>query len=269
MGPLILVTGSTDGIGKATAMELARRGARVIIHGRSRAKAREVQREVQDSSDMGKPEIIIADFSDQDQVRGMAEEITATYDRLDVLVNNAGTYQATRNLTADGIEMTFAVNFLAPFLLTNLLLPLLRKSAPSRVVTVASSAHEDVSRIDWDNLPAMPRYDPWEAYSLSKFADLVFTYVLAGQLEGTGVTVNCLHPGVVDTRVLRTSYPGMQGITPEEGARTSVYLALSPEVAGVSGQYFENMRPAKSTPLTRDRGIQERFREIARDLTGV
>ena len=269
MGPLILVTGSTDGIGKATATELALQGARVIIHGRSRAKAREVQRKVQDSSDGQKPDIIIADFSDLDQVRGMAEEINATYDHLDVLVNNAGTYQPTRNLTGEGIEMTFAVNYLAPFLLTSLLLPLLRKSAPSRIVTVASTAHEDVSRIDWDNLPAMPRYDPWEAYSLSKFADLVFTYTLAERLEGSGVTANCLHPGVVDTCVLRTAFPGMQGITPEEGSRTSVYLALSPEVEGVSGQYFEDMRPASSAALTHDRAVQERLWDIAREITGV
>jgi NAD(P)-dependent dehydrogenase (short-subunit alcohol dehydrogenase family) len=269
MGPIILVTGSTDGIGKATAMELARRGARILIHGRSRSKARAVQREVQDSSAGGKPDIVIADFSDPDQVRGMAEEISSTYSRLDVLVNNAGTYQKARNLTERGVEMTFAVNYLAPFLLTTLLLPLLRENTPSRIITVASSAHEDVSGIDWDNLPGMPRYDPWEAYCLSKFADLAFTYMLAEKLEGSGVTANCLHPGVVDTKVLRTAFPGMKGISPEEGARTSVYLAFSPEVAGVSGQYFENMRPVRSTALTHDRAVQEKLWEIAEELTGV
>ena len=140
--------------------------------------------------------------------------------------------------------MTFAVNYLAPFLLTHLLLPLLRAGTPSRIVTVASSAHEDVSRIDWENLPGMPRYQPWEAYCLSKFADITFTYLLAERLEGTGVTTNCLHPGVADTKLLRTAFPGMQGITPEEGSRTSVYLALSPEAAGISGRYFEKLRPA-------------------------
>ncbi|MDD1711614.1 MAG: SDR family NAD(P)-dependent oxidoreductase [Methanoregulaceae archaeon] len=153
MGPVILVTGSTDGIGRATAIELARQGARVIIHGRSRAKARVVQREIQDVTNGQKPDILVADLSNPDQIRGMAAEISSAYPRLDGLVNNAGTYQETRNLTEDGVEMTFAVNYLAPFLLTHLLLPILRAGTPSRIVTVASSAHEDVSRIDWENPP--------------------------------------------------------------------------------------------------------------------
>lgn len=232
MGPVILVTGSTDGIGRATAIELARQGARVLIHGRSRSKARVVQREIQDISDGEKPDIFVAEFSDPDQVRGMAEEISRIYPRLDVLVNNVGTYQKSRNLTEGGVEMTFAVNYLAPFLLTHLLLSILRAGSPSRIVTVASSAHEDVTRVDWENLPGMPRYHPWETYCLSKFADITFTYRLAKHLDGTGVTANCLHPGVVDTKLLRSAFPGMPGITPEEGARTSVYLALSQEPAG-------------------------------------
>jgi len=269
MEPIILVTGSTDGIGKATARELVRRGARVILHGRSRAKVREVQRELQELSDGEKPDILVADFSDPDEVRSMAEEIVSTFSRLDVLINNAGTYQKTRVLTENGVELTFAVNYLAPFLLSNLLLPLLRKSAPTRIVTVASSAHEDVTRIDWGNLPAMPRYDPWEAYSLSKLADITFTYLLAEKLEGSGVTANCLHPGVVDTKILRAAFPGMAGVASEEGARTSVYLALSPEVAGVSGKYFETMRPAESTLLTHERAVQEKFWQVAEELTGL
>jgi NAD(P)-dependent dehydrogenase (short-subunit alcohol dehydrogenase family) len=269
MGPTILVTGSTDGIGRATATELARQGARVIVHGRSRAKARVVQRDLQDMSDGEKPDMFVADFSDPDEIRGMAEEISSAYTRLDVLVNNAGTYQQTRNLTTGGVELTFAVNYLAPFLLTHLLLPLLRESTPSRIVTVASTAHEDVSRIDWENLPGMPRYDPWEAYCLTKFADIIFTYQLAGRLEGSGVTANCLHPGVVNTKLLRSAFPGMPGISPEEGARTSVYLALSPDVAGISGQYFEEMRPARSTALTHDRTVQTKLWEMAEDLTGL
>jgi NAD(P)-dependent dehydrogenase (short-subunit alcohol dehydrogenase family) len=269
MGPVILVTGSSDWIGRATAIELARQGSQVIIHGRSRSKAERVRREIQDVTDREKSDIFIADFSDPDQVRGMAEEIAMVYPRLDVLVNNAGTYQETRNLTEGGVEMTFAANYLAPFLLTHLLLPILRAGTPSRIVTVASSAHEDVSRIDWKNLPDMSHYQPWEAYCLSKFADITFTYLLAERLERTGVITNCLHPGVVNTRLLRTAFPGMPGITPEEGARTSVYLALSPEAAGISGQYFEHMQPVRSTPLTYDRNVQERLWKIAENLTGL
>jgi NAD(P)-dependent dehydrogenase (short-subunit alcohol dehydrogenase family) len=164
----------------------------------------------------------------------MAGGITIRYDWLDVLVNNAGTFGRTRRVTKTGVEMAFAVNFLAPFLLTHLLLPLLSKSALSRIVTITSSTHENVSTIDWDNLPGEPRYDPWEAYCLSKFADIAFTHLLAGRIEGSGVTANCLHPGVMNTRILRTAFPGMAGITPEEGAWTSVFLATSPEMAKVS-----------------------------------
>lgn len=269
METVIMVTGSTGGIGRATAIELARQGSRVIIHGRGRAKARVVQREIQDLTGGEKPDIFIADFSEPDQIRGMAEEISSVYTRLDVLVNNAGTYQETRNLTEGGVEMTFAVNYLAPFLLTHLLLPLLRAGTPSRIVTVASSAHEDVSGIDWENLPGMPRYHPWEAYCLSKFADITFTSLLAEQLEGTGVTANCLHPGVVDTRLLRTAFPGVPGIPVEEGARTPVYLALSAEVADISGLYFEDRRSVRSAPLTHDRSVQERLWKMAEKLTGL
>ena len=265
--PIILVTGSTDGIGKATARELASRGAGLILHGRDERKGRKVQEELGRAAGHGKPDLVIADFSDMGQVRSMAAEIASRYDHLDVLVNDAGTYQRRHRLTRDGVEMTFAVNYLAPFLLTRLLLPLLLRSAPSRIVTVASSAHEDVDHIDWENLPAGRRYRAWDAYALSKFADIAFTYRLAGTLTGTGVTANCLHPGVTDTRILRTAFPGMAGITPEEAARTPVYLALSPEVAGTTGRYFEDRRPVPSSRLTHDPSVQERFWNLAERLT--
>jgi len=264
---VILVTGSTDGIGKATAAGLLNHGAEVIIHCLDRNKVREALQELEERTGAETPDVFLADFSEPDQIRRMAEEITARYTRLDVLVNNAGTFQKGRRLTRDGVEMTFAVNYLAPFLLTRLLLPLLRESRPSRVVTVASTAHEDVSRIDWENLPAMPRYDAWEAYSLSKFADITFTYMLARQLSGTGVTANCLHPGVTRTKILKRAFPGMPGISPEEGARTSVYLAVSPEVAEVSGRYFEVGEPVRSSELTYNQSIQERLWNLAEDLT--
>jgi len=265
--PIILVTGSTDGIGRATAIELASRGAGVILHGRDREKGRKVQRELQATGE--KPDLFIADYADQEQIRQMAGEISAGYTRLDVLINNAGTFEKARRVTRDRVEMTLAVNYLGPFLLTHLLLPLLRKSTPSRVVTVASSAHEDVTAIDWDNLPGEPRYDPWEAYCISKFADITFTYQLTGRLEGSGVTAACLHPGVVNTRILRTAFPIMAGITPEEGARTPVFLAMSPNVAGVSGSYYDTCRPVPSTLLTHDRLVQQRLWKMAEDLTGL
>jgi len=267
--PLILVTGSTDGIGKATATELAAGGAEVILHGRDEKRGKKVQREMAQTAGAGRPDLIIADFARQDQIRDMAANLASRYSHLDVLVNNVGTYQKTRHVTQEGIEMTFAVNYLGPFLLTHLLLPLLRKSSAARVVTVASSAHEDVDRIDWDNLPQERRYDPWEAYSLSKFADVTFIYTLARNLEGTGITANCLHPGVVDTKLSRSAAPGIATITPEEGAKTSVYLARSPEVAGISGRYFDNWRPIRSSALSYDRTVQERLWKMAEDLTGM
>lgn len=267
--PLILVTGSTDGIGKATATELAAGGAEVILHGKNEKKARRVQRELEEKTGAGRPDLVIADFSRQDQIRGMAADLASRYSRLDVLVNDAGIYQKARHVTMDGIEMTFAVNYLGPFLLTNLLLPLLLKGHGARIVTVASSAHFDVDRIDWDNLPQERRYDPWGAYSLSKFADVTFTYTLARNLEGTGVTANCLHPGVVNTKLSRSAAPGISTITSEEGAQTPVFLARSPDVAGVSGRYFDERRLVRSSDLSYDRTIQQRLWRIAEDLTGI
>jgi NAD(P)-dependent dehydrogenase (short-subunit alcohol dehydrogenase family) len=264
--PVMLVTGSTDGIGKVTAAELARGGAGVIIHGRDEKKGRRVQRELGAITGTT-PDLVIADFSRQDQIRSMAADLRSRYSRLDVLVNDAGTYQKARHLTPEGVELTFAVNYLGPFLLTHLLRPLLGKNA--RIVTVASSAHFDVDRIEWENLPQQRRYDPWGAYSLSKFADVTFTYTLARNLEGSGITANCLHPGVVNTKLSRSAAPGIATITPEEGAQTSIFLARSPEVAGVSGKYFEDKRPVRSSALSYDRGIQDRLWKVAKELTGV
>jgi NAD(P)-dependent dehydrogenase (short-subunit alcohol dehydrogenase family) len=265
--PIILITGSTDGIGKATARDLASRGTEVIIHGRNKEKGNRVRKELAEITGDIRPGLLIADFSSLDQIRKMAEDIISCYSRLDVLINNAGTYEKARQLTPEGVEKTFAVNYLAPFLLTRLLLPLLKKSAPSRIVTVASSAHEDVDRIEWENLPAQDHYDAWGAYALSKFADITFTYTLSRALEGTGVIANCLHPGVTDTKLLRSAFSGLPSISPEDGARTSVYLATSPDAAGTSGRYFDNRRPVRSSVLTYDRQVQERLWNIADDLT--
>nr|WP_320161915.1 SDR family oxidoreductase [uncultured Methanoregula sp.] len=265
--PLILVTGSTDGIGKVTATELALGEAEVILHGRDEKKGKRVQGELEKMTGGIRPDLVIADFSRQDQIRIMATDIVSRYSHLDVLVNDAGTYQKARHQTQEGIELTFAVNYLGPFLLTHMLLPLFRKK--SRIVTVASSAHEDVDRIDWDNLPQQRLYDPWGAYALSKFADVTFTYTLARNLEGTGITANCLHPGVVNTKLSRSAAPGIVTITPEEGAQTPIWLARSPEVAGVSGRYYDDKRPIRSSALTYNREVQERLWKMAEDLTGI
>jgi NAD(P)-dependent dehydrogenase (short-subunit alcohol dehydrogenase family) len=265
--PRILVTGSTDGIGKAVAVELAMGGAEVILHGRDEKKGKAVQRELAEKTGYGHTDLVIADYTRQSEIRRMAADILSRYRYLDVIVNDAGTYQDARHVTDDGIEVTFAVNILGPFLLTHLLLPLLKKG--SRIINVASSAHFDVDRIDWGNLPRQQHYDPWGAYALSKFADVTFTYILARNLEETGITANCLHPGVVNTKLSRSAAPGIATITPEEGAQTPVWLARSPEVTGVTGRYFEEKKETASSGLSHDRRVQERLWKMAEDLTGL
>jgi NAD(P)-dependent dehydrogenase (short-subunit alcohol dehydrogenase family) len=269
-GPIVLVTGSTDGIGKATARELAARGAEVILHGRDKEKGSRAILEIEKETGRRGLSLIIADLSLQKNVIRLAEEVSSHHERLDVLINNAGTFELTRRLTPDGVEMTLAVNYLAPFLLTRHLLPLLKKSSPSRVVNVASIAHRDVRKIDWENLRGEKRYDPYDAYSLSKFAVVTFTYALSREIAATDITVNCLHPGVVDTRMLRKGFPGIGGKPPSEGAETSVFLALSPDVEGLTGMYFEESRkPGRSSSLTYDREVQERLWGVADELTGL
>lgn len=268
--PVILVTGSTDGIGKATARELAGREAEVILHGRDPGKGQQVLKELKGMVWNRNLDLSIADFTVQDQVRRMAEDISSRYSRLDVLINNAGTYEKARVLTPDGIETTFAVNYLAPFLLTRELLPLLKKSAPSRVVTLTCIAHHDVRRIDWENLQGERHYDPFEEYALSKFADVTFSHTLARKIRGMRITANCLHPGVTASKMLRASFPGIRGNPPAPAAKLLAHLALSPEVETVSGAYFEeSTRPGLSSALSRDPAVQERLWAVAERLAGT
>ncbi len=266
-GRTVLVTGSTDGIGKATAMELARRGAKVLLHGRNPEKGRATLEEINKRTGNDALEFFEADFSSQRQVRRLASEVIESQDKLHVLINNAGTFLPHRRLTEDGLETTFAVNYLAPFLLTHELLDLLKKSSPSRIITVASIAHWN-ARVDWNNLQGERRYGGFEAYAISKLGDILFTYALSRRLQGTGVTANCLHPGVIRTKLLRAGFGDYPGASPVEGARTPVYLASSPEVENVSGRYFEDCKPARSSPQSYDRELQERFWQVSEKLVG-
>jgi NAD(P)-dependent dehydrogenase (short-subunit alcohol dehydrogenase family) len=266
-GRTVLVTGSTDGIGRATAMELAGRGAKVLLHGRDSEKGRAVLEEIRRRTGNDNLGFFKADFSSQRQVRRLAAEVKESQDRLHLLINNAGTFSSQRRLTEDGLEITFAVNHLAPFVLTHELLDLLEKSAPSRIVTVASVAHWN-AKVDWNNLQGERRYDGFQAYALSKLGNILFTYALARRLQEQGmrVTANCLHPGVIRTKLLRAGFGDYPGATPEEGAKTSVYLASSPDVENVSGLFFENRRPTRSSPQSYDRELQERFWQISMAL---
>jgi NAD(P)-dependent dehydrogenase (short-subunit alcohol dehydrogenase family) len=276
-GKTCLITGATGGIGEVTARELARSGARVIIVGRSPERCAATLGRIRGQTGATAVESLVADLSSQDQVRRLADEVRERCDRLDVLVNNAGGMFLDRRETVDGIELTLALNHLSYFLLTNRLLPLLKASAPSRIVNVASDAHKGCS-IDFDDIQGRRRYTGWRAYKQSKLANILFTYELARRLEGTGVTANTLHPGFVRTNFFKdfTGWVGfitklgasLVAIGPEEGARTSVYLASSPDVDGVSGQYFVRSRPVRSSPQSHDRAAAERLWRLSEELTG-
>ncbi|MGD0954132.1 MAG: SDR family oxidoreductase [Methanotrichaceae archaeon] len=267
-GRTVLVTGSTDGIGKATALGLARMGARVMLHGRDQEKGRRVLEEITRTTGSDQLDLFIADLSSQKQIRKLAADVVERHERLNVLINNAGTFQFERSLTEESLETTFAVNYLAPFLLTHELLKLLEESKPSRIVNVASITHRSAS-IDWSNLQGERHYNGHDAYALSKLCVIIFTYALSERLEGTGVTANCLHPGVIKTKLLREGFGDYPGDTPENGARTSIYLASSPEMEGVSSKYFENRRPARSSDISYNRMIQKRLWKISVELTGL
>jgi len=261
----ILVTGATDGIGKQTALELVRTGARVLIHGRDKEKGARVLSELNHASCNENLALYIADFSSLADVRRMSEEIKREQSELHVLVNNAGNFYKEKLLNEDGLEMTLVVNHLAPFLLTRLLLDLLKASAPARVVMVASGAHRNLKQIDWDNLQGEKAYDGYDAYALSKLANICYINELAHRLTGSGVTANSLHPGVIDTKLLHSIYD-MEGASVEEGAQTSVFLATAQEVEGVSGRYFSRMVEKPISDLARDTDVRHKFWELSEKL---
>jgi NAD(P)-dependent dehydrogenase (short-subunit alcohol dehydrogenase family) len=267
-GRTVLVTGSTDGIGKATALDLAQMGAKVLLHGRDPEKGRRVHEEIARTTGTDQLDLFIADLASQRQVRKLATDVVKRHERLHVLINNAGTFQAERRMTEDDLETTFAVNYVAPFLLTHELLGLLEKSSPSRIINIASIAHWN-AKVDWNNLQGERLYDGHQAYALSKLGIILFTYELAERLKGSVVTANCLHPGVIRTKLLRAGFGDYPGSTPEKGARTPIYLASSPEVEGVSGDYFMECRPAKSSQLSYNKELQKRFWELAETYTDI
>ncbi|MCX6132558.1 MAG: SDR family NAD(P)-dependent oxidoreductase [Ignavibacteriales bacterium] len=263
----ILITGSTDGIGRQAALELAALGATVLVHGRDARRGENVVEEIRSATGNKNVELFIADFSSMANVRQLAAEVKQRHAVLHTLVNNAGVFMNEKRLTAEGFETTFAVNHLAPFLLTNLLLDLLKKSAPARVVTVSSVAHTR-GKLDFDNLQAEKSFGGYSSYALSKLANVLFTYGLADALAGTGVTSNCLHPGVIGTKLLRTGF-NITGASTADGAETLLYLVTSPEVDGVTGKYFQERQESPSSPVTHDAPLRARLWEISARLTGL
>ncbi len=264
----VLITGSTDGIGKQTALELARLGAQVWLHGRDANKAQAAQAEIGSKSGNPPAGFFVADLSSQAEVRRLAAEVLERLPQLHVLLHNAGVNPKERILTVDGLELTFAVNHLAPFLLTQLLLERLRQSAPARILSVNSVGHLRTPAINWDNLQGEQVYKSWHVYCLSKLGNMLFTVEQAARLAGSGVTVNALHPGVIDTKLLREGL-GIPGAPVEEGARTSVYLATAPEVAAISGKYFDACQVVAHSPLADDAELRRRFWDVSARLTGL
>jgi NAD(P)-dependent dehydrogenase (short-subunit alcohol dehydrogenase family) len=266
-GKICLVTGATDGIGKVTARELARRGATVIGVGRNPAKIKATLDEIDPAP--GSLEFITADLSSQAQVRALAETFRSSHDRLHVLVNNAGAMFPTYRETVDNIEMTFALNHLAYFLLTHLLLDVIKASAPARIINVASEYHEK-HIIHFDDLGYKKNYNGgWESYGASKLANILFTYELARRLQGTNVTVNALNPGFVDTNFQRAAGLSFRGrLTPDEGADTPLWLATSDEVNGISGKYFSQRRDTRSSKQSYDDAVARRLWEVSAQMVG-
>jgi retinol dehydrogenase 12 len=274
----ILVTGATDGIGLATAEALALQGHRVLMHGRNATKGQAAVEAVRAAADNDEVRFVHADFASLAQVRNLAEELRAL-PRLDVLVNNAGCINLSRSVTPDGFETTFAVNHLAPFLLTRLLLSKIRDSAPARIVTVASAAHRG-QRLDFDDLMSTRDYRMLRTYGRSKLANILFTHSLAKRLVGSGVTANALHPGMVAThlgqdnwlaRTVGRAFMAIAGVSATQGAKTSVYLATSAEVASLSGGYYSKCRPAPlaAAPGALDDSTAERLWSVSEQLVGL
>lgn len=277
-GRNVVVTGGTGGIGNATAAGLAALGARVAIIGRDRARAEAAAEDLRRRSSNDDIDVFEADLSSQAQVRRLAADLQERYPRIDVLVNNVGGFWAHRHVTEDGLELTFALNHLAPFLLTSLVIDRMRAQERARIVNVTSSA-ESLGRIDFDDLQGAERYSGQRAYNQSKLANVLFTYELARRTTGTGVTANVVHPGVTRTAFGAEDqmrlFAATGGIarpfmrSPERGADTVVWAASSPELDGVTGGYFHDRRPKRSSPRSHDEATAKRLWQVSEELTGA
>jgi NAD(P)-dependent dehydrogenase (short-subunit alcohol dehydrogenase family) len=273
----VLITGATSGIGRATALGLARMGAHLAITGRDRGRTEDAAREIR-AAGGGEVDVLVADLSSQSEVRRLAEEVLHSLSRIDVLINNVGGYWDTRHVTVDGLERTFALNHLAPFLLTNLLLDKLKQSAPARVVMVSSNAHA-AGRIDFGDLQGERSYSGARAYSQSKLANILFSYELARRLPTTSVTANALHPGLVNTSFGAEDPAGVQKLlvpllrpfmkSPARGAATSIHLASAADLERVTGRYFANSKPTRSSKPSYDEAAAARLWQVSGDLVDL
>ncbi len=272
---ICLVTGGNSGIGKSVALGLAKMGATVVVVSRNKEKGETAVTDLVEKSGNKNVELIQADMSSQNSIHQLVDEFRARHEKLHLLINNAGVYLTKRSETEEGLESTFAVNHLGPFLLTSLLVDILKTSAPSRIVNVTSDAHKG-ARINFDDLQGEKKFSGWQAYGQSKLAMILYTHGLAKKLEGTGVTVNSAHPGVVRTNFAKNNgglvmlgfrFLGMFFISPESAAKRILYVATSPDLEGVTGKYFTKMHEVKSSQESYDDDSARRLWQISEQLT--
>ena len=273
-GKTAIITGATSGIGKVTALAIAREGAHLVLPVRNMEKGEALREEIISETGNKSIELMSCDLASLDSIRSFAKSFLTKYDQLHLLVNNAGLWESKRKESSDGIEMNFAVNHLAPFLMTNLLLDVIKKSAPARIINVSSTAHK-YAKMNFDDLEGEKRWDSMKSYAQSKLSNIFFTRKLARELEGTGVTVNCLHPGVVSTNLF-DNMPGffrrifgLFMISSEKGAETSIFLATSPEVENISGAYFKKKKRAKTTRHAEDMKAADILWEVSKEYCGL
>jgi NAD(P)-dependent dehydrogenase (short-subunit alcohol dehydrogenase family) len=276
-GKTVLVTGATNGIGFVTARELAKMDAVVLMVARDEKKGRAKLEEIRKTVPNAKLELLLADLSSMASIRQLATNITAKYSSLDVMVNNAGAFYSDRRVSKDGFEMTFALNHIGYFLLTNLLLETLKRGKNARIVSVSSGAHL-AAKINFDDLQFEQKFSGWAAYCTSKLMNVLFTKELSRRLAGTGVTANCLHPGFVNTGFAGDSsdffgralnfVKNFAAITPEKGAETMIYLSSSTDVANMTGEYFEKKKIAKVNPIALDSSVAKRLWDVSEKLVG-
>ncbi|TMI07536.1 SDR family oxidoreductase [Candidatus Bathyarchaeota archaeon] len=272
---VVMVTGANSGIGKAASLALAKMGATIVMVARSKERGEAARSEIIRKSQNNAVDLLLADLSSLKSVRILASEFQKKYSQLHVLINNAGLFNQRRRVSADGYENTFATNYLAPFLLTNLQLDLLKASAPSQIINVSSVGHYN-GHINFDDLTLENDYGGWKAYGQSKLALVLFTHELAKKLQGTGVTVNAVHPGTVATNIWSRplgpvgfimALPKMFMTSPEQGAETIVYLASSPDAKGLNGEYVEKRKVKKSSDESYDEEIAQRLWDVSAKLT--
>lgn len=263
----ILITGANDGIGRQTALEIAKSGHKVIIHARNSEKAVKAADEIKNESGNENIDFVTADLSELQQITKMAEDFKSRFGRLDVLINNAGVYMHNPEFNSEGVEMTLAINHLSYFALTLYLLDLLEKSTPSRIINVSSVAHRR-GKIDFEDLNNEKDFDGYKAYAASKLANILFTNQLAEALKDKNITVNSLHPGVIGTKLLKKGF-GISGSSLEAGAKTSVYLALSDKVRGVTGKYFDNCKEAATSKDAQNKDLALKLWKVSEELCGI